>query len=94
MSNDPTIPQVYIKFGQGTGPFLTLSVRSRCRYRSMPERNVAKSGPIATHWQLHINGRWRRLYVSSKHPDNFVVVDRKRHHVVFIPPSDLPTNGA
>ena len=92
MSIDPTIPQVYVNFGQGTGPFLTLSVRSR--YRPMPERCFAKSGPIASHWQLHVNGRWRRLYVSSKHPHNFVVVDRKRQRVGFTPPFVTPTNGA
>ena len=92
MTIDHTIPHVYVNFGEAPGPFLTLSVRSR--YRPMPERCFAKSAPIASHWQLHVNGRWRRLYVSSKYPNNFVVVDRKRHHVVFIPPSDLPTNGA
>ena len=72
----PEVFIAYVQHGAGTaGPYQTEMVPNR--YKPLPPGNVAKAGPIATHYELRTAGKWRRLYVSTGTPTHFVRIDRK-----------------
>lgn len=70
----------YVQFGVAPNPCRTMRVADKdVRHKPVPpEKNPARPGPFASHYELRVNGRWRRLFfnIAPTNPRHFIRVDR------------------
>lgn len=72
----------YAQHGEAGEPLRT--ERLQVRRNEHPPTHYARRGPIATHWEAKLDGRWRRIMVSSGSVPHFIKTKERAVRVLIV----------
>jgi hypothetical protein len=73
----------YAQHGAAGEPMRT--ERLDVRRNEVPQTHYARRGPIASHWEAKLDGRWRRIMISSGSPSHFIKTKERAVGVLIVP---------